>query len=339
MTAYYGLTLFHSQYDNDARNIFTLETLSQFCEFFVRCAGIGYADKHDAKIISPAIFENGTRNNDNVIAYGGWMALDIDRYNLDTEPAGYLRERLHDVRYVMHSTGSSTRGNPKFRLIVPLDRIIHRDDIADIYMGLNCWAHDRFGDDLMIDEVTHDPARIYWLPGIYDDRWNFIDVHDGGALMRAGLMREYGRQRMPDRPRFRLPDKYARLSSEQWSRRKRDIYEGMTNTGVTWTKWSDCVFWPEERAAAYLNKSPDTTWNAASYQIILHIAFNAFRADYPITAEQVAGLFDGFDREHGHWYSRRNLLHESQNAIDFALDRLAGKGDLGDDYRSRFMGG
>ena len=40
-----------------------------------------YPTKHDAPLISPAIYKpNMTRANDNVTGWGGWAALDIDDF-------------------------------------------------------------------------------------------------------------------------------------------------------------------------------------------------------------------------------------------------------------------
>ena len=129
-----------------------------------------YPTKKDAPLISPATYiPDTTRGNDNVTGWGMWCALDIDEFEGDIEQ---IKKAYGEYRFVCYSTASSTEEQPKFRLVFPLNKEVHKEDIKHFWFALN----KEIGD--VADAQTKDLSRMYYVPAKYKDAFNFIFSQD-----------------------------------------------------------------------------------------------------------------------------------------------------------------
>jgi hypothetical protein len=88
------------------------------------------------------------------------------------------------------------------------------------------------------------------------------------------------------------------------------------NNTITWTSYHDCPFVNKGLVAEYKTTS-NTGWYHLMYKIMVSIAGNAVRRQYPITAEEVEKLCKELDMETGNWYENRPLIKEANRAIEF----------------------
>ena len=90
----------------------------------------------------------------------------------------------------------------------------------------------------------------------------------------------------------------------------------LDNTDIHWTSYKDCPFFPRKLEQEYRFISK-TGWYRKMYQIMVAIAGNAVKRNYPITAAEIARLCREFDSETGNWYENRPLDREADGAIEF----------------------
>lgn len=118
------------------------------------------------------------------VAYRQILALDIDYVQPDT--LDNVRLWLKGVTYVIHSTHSSTDENPRYRVVVPLDRIV----TAEMHGAIMRILHDKF--KLPLDVSTFDFNRIMFLPSVPKDANYFFETQDGEPLNTVTLLEENG---------------------------------------------------------------------------------------------------------------------------------------------------
>lgn len=58
-------------------------------------------------------------------------------------------------------------------------------------------------------------------------------------------------------------------------------------------------------------------WYHTMYRIMVSIAANAIRKQYPITPHEIATLCKDLDNDTGQWYDNRPLEKEAERAIEF----------------------
>ena len=117
-------------YDNKTHRRMNFASWDSFVTFLRKLSERPLNGKQDAELISPAIFKpDSKRRNDNVLAWAGWAAVDVDDTEIDGSVDDYIRSRYGDWEYVVYSTASSSSEKPKFRIIFRLARHIQRDEI------------------------------------------------------------------------------------------------------------------------------------------------------------------------------------------------------------------
>ena len=89
------------------------------------------------------------------------------------------------------------------------------------------------------------------------------------------------------------------------------------SSDYSWNGYEDCPFWPEQLAREY-NLIVDTGWYHKMYQMMVAIAGNAIKKEYPITAKEIEDLIRDFDKAHGHHYENRAIATEADRAIEYA---------------------
>ena len=260
-----------------------------------------YPTKKDAPLISPATYiPDTTRGNDNVTGWGMWCALDIDDFKGDIEE---IKKAYGEYRFVCYSTASSTEEQPKFRLVFPLNKEVHKEDIKHFWFALN----KEIGD--VADAQTKDLSRMYYVPAKYKNAFNFIFSQDGKVMDPNYLMDKHPYV-VPNENFFdRLPEAIKKGLIEH---RKGKL----NNTNITWSNYSDCPFVNQKQIDEYKSIS-GTGWYAKMYQIMCTIAGNAMNRGYPITAKEVEYLCRELDADTGNWYLKRDMYKEAERAIEF----------------------
>lgn len=260
-----------------------------------------YPTKKDAPLISPATYiPDTTRGNDNVTGWGMWCALDIDDFEGDIEQ---IKKAYGEYRFVCYSTASSTKEQPKFRLVFPLNKEVHKEDIKHFWFALN----KEIGD--VADAQTKDLSRMYYVPAKYKDAFNFIFSQDGKVMDPNYLMDKHPYV-VPNENFFdRLPEAIKKGLIEH---RKGKL----NNTNITWTNYHDCPFVNQKQIDEYKTIN-GTGWYAKMYQIMCTIAGNAMNRGYPITAKEVEYLCRELDGDTGNWYLKRDMYKEAERAIEF----------------------
>jgi len=296
----YSFTLFKNVFDNKTHKSQSFKDWDAF-ETLLYTLSKTPGEKtgpNAVPLISPAIYEEGeTRRNVNVKEWAGWCALDVDDYE------GNMDDFLSSIPYyfVCYSTASSTKEKPKFRLVFPLTGPVLSDDIKHFWHSLNKTCLD------IGDAQTKDLSRMYFIPAIYPDAYNFIFTHEGPYINPQELM-----------------NKYPRLNKDSWMTSELEeqlaIYkrEQLNNTDFYWTSYRDCPFWPKELALEYRTIG-ETGWYHHMYKMMVRIAGNAIYKKYPIRVDEIVTLVREFDKETGDWYKNRPLDVEATRALDFVL--------------------
>jgi hypothetical protein len=307
----YSLTIFKSIFDNKTHRRMSFDTFDDFEKLLYNLsAQPGYKPKkgefrEGSPLISPAIFKEGeTRKNANVLAWGGWAALDVDDYSGSFDDA---INTFKDVRYVCYSSASSTVEKPKFRMIFPLTHEVSTDHIRHFWYALNK-EYNSLG-----DPQTKDLSRMYYVPAKYPQSNHFIFSHlDAPFLNPHELMarHEYVNPYKDNTLLAKLPDEIR----EKIERHKKDR---LNNFSYSWKSYHDCPFVNKTMVVDYKNIQSGG-WYSKMYQIMVSIASNAMKRGYPITPQEISTLCREIDFETGGWYKSRPMEVEASRAIEFA---------------------
>lgn len=303
----YSLTIFKTIFDNKTDKRMDFDDWSGFESLLVDLSKENVKSKKEASLISPAVYlPNTTRANANVTHWAKWAAVDVDDYEIDTESLQEeLNKTLGDYYYVCYSTASSTTDFPKFRIVFPLTDSVAADDIKHFWFALNSFINS------MGDKQTKDLSRMYYIPANYDKANNFLFINKGKFIEPLELMAKYPYRNETRGSNFfdNLPDA---IQKEIVQYRK----DQSENNTITWTSYHDCPFVNKGLVAEYKTTS-NTGWYHLMYKIMVSIAGNAVRRQYPITAEEVEKLCKELDMETGNWYENRPLIKEANRAIEF----------------------
>lgn len=293
-------TLFESLFDTKTDKQISLPDFEHFEQVLYNLAKKPRKGKKDAELMSPAVYLPGTtRKNDNVTAWGGWCAVDVDDYQGDISDY-----KVSDYYYVCYSTASSTDEQPKFRLVFPLTKSISKDKIKHFWFAIN----KELGE--VGDIQTKDLSRMYYIPGKYKDANNFIFTNTGPKVDPIELMNKWEYVEPSSNTMFdKLPKKMQEAMMSH-------LKNNLNNTEVKWTGYKDCPFFPRKLEQEYKTIS-GTGWYHKMYQIMVALAGNAIQAKYPINAKEIAYLCRELDLETGNWYEKRNLDTEAERALEY----------------------
>jgi len=309
------LTLFDSVFDNKTNKRMDFSSWEKFEALLYNISkDKGYKPAKGEKpkqkpspLISPAIYKEGTtRANDNVIAWAGWAAVDVD----DHEFKGNLKDELHsrfgDYYYVCYSTASSTVDSPKFRLVFPLTSQVEGSKIRHFWFALNT----ELGS--IGDRQTKDLSRMYYVPADYAGAYNFIFTNSGSFINPHDLMQKH---EYVEKQNVGMLDKLPPAIRDAIIKERASK---LVNTDIHWTSYHNCPFVSNKMIDEYTQIS-GTGWYHKMYQLMVSIAASAVRQNYPITSKEIAVLCRQLDIETGNWYKNRPLEKEADRALEFVM--------------------
>ena len=305
-----SLTLFKSVFDNKTHKRIDCNSYAEFEKLLFDLADQPRKDKKSAPLISPATYKpDTTRANDNVIGWAGWCAVDVDEHVFDGELEKELLNAYGTWNHVVYSTASSTKEHPKFRIVFPLTEDVPKDKIKHFWFALNKTLGD------IGDPQTKDLSRMYYVPGQYEDAYNFIYNNFSATDMNPyDIMAKHD---YVERQGTLLDNLPPAIKKAMLSHRKNE----MTNTNITWNNYKDCPFVNKKMVKEY-NLITDTGWYTKMYGIMVSIAGNAIRKKYPITAQEITTLCKEIDYENGNWYKSRPFDKEADRAIEFVYGNV-----------------
>ena len=210
-----------------------------------------------------------------------------------------------------YSTGSSSVTSPKFRLVFPLTKVVPAERIKSFWYALQS----ELGE--LGDKQTKDLSRMYYIPAEYAGAHNFIFSNTDGASIDPDEL--IVKHPMPEKTNLnnffdRLPDELQRQILEH---RKSKL----ENTNINWTSYRDCPFFPRKLEAEYRAIS-NTGWYHKMYQIMVAIAGNAVKRQYPISSAEISKMCRELDMETGNWYENRPLDKEADRALEYVYKNL-----------------
>lgn len=268
------------------------------------------ASKRDAVLISPATYKpDTTRKNDNVVEWSGWCCVDVDEYISEGDLQNDLISRFSTWRFTCYSTASSTRSNPKFRLVFPLTESVTMERIKDFWYALQT----ELGD--LGDRQTKDLSRMYYIPGEYAGAYNFIFSNSGNYIDPNELIFKHPRPKKSTLNSFfdRLPDE---MQKQIIAYRKDKL-----DADYNWSSYRDCPFFPRNLESEYRAIS-NTGWYHKMYQIMVAIAGNAIKNKYPISVAEISTMCRELDNETGGWYKNRPLDKEADRALEYVYKNI-----------------
>lgn len=307
----YSLTLFKNAFDNKTHRVLSFETWNEFEKMLLNLSKKNgeKGGNNSSPLISPARYiESSTRSNKNVTCWGSWAAVDVDDFDDFGIVPSVLEPTLQQIcgqyQFVCYSTASSTPITPKFRLVFPMTREITSEEIPHFWFALNKQLKG------IGDKQTKDLSRMYYVPAEYPNAFNFFFKNEGRHINPDDLMSAWEYQTAKSSSFLdRLP---PALREQVVSYRK----EQSQNIDVHWTSYRDCPFFPKRLAQEYMSIT-GTGWYSKMYQIMVAIAANAIKAEYPISPKEIADMCRELDNDTGKWYDNRPLEIEANGAIEF----------------------
>ena len=300
-----SLTLFKSVFDNKTHRRLDLDNFDQFKHLLYDLAKIPRESKQEAQLISPATYRpNTTRANTNVVDWGGWCAVDVDDHKFEGDLQNELVTLYNKFSFICYSTASSREDYPKFRLVFPLTKRVEADNIRAFWYALNT----ELGS--IGDKQTKDYSRMYYIPGTYKSAFNFIFDHTGVPIDPDVLMAKHPAPIKTSNSFFdRLPEA---IQSQIVEHRKAKL----DNTSFNWSSYRDCPFFPKNLESEY-RLINNTGWYHKMYQIMVAIAGNAVKNNYPITCQEITTMCRELDQETGNWYENRPMEKEADRALEY----------------------
>jgi hypothetical protein len=195
-----------------------------------------------------------------------------------------LREALEPVKFIAYTTTSSTPEAQRWRIVLPLTRTLMVEEYPSIFRGINILLYGA------IDFRTRNVNRISYLPATWHGGDNEFHVQDGIAASVDAILECYPIEPPPP------PPPYVPLipASEQV-----EIIQDWMVTKEIGKPQGGRMFRVLQRAAARFKRNG---WCLTAQQL----------AD---AATAVKHLIPSSDR-------RTTLVHEAQNAIDWAAYKV-----------------
>lgn len=311
----YSLTIFNSIFDNKTHRQMSFKSFDEFESLLYGLSKQpGYKPKKGERkdgspLITPATYETGkTRSNSNVVSWGGWVALDIDEYDTTFDEA---IETFKSNRFVCYSSASSQKEKPKFRIVLPLTKVVPANKIKHLWYAVNK-EFNAIG-----DPQTKDLSRMYYVPAQYPNSYQFIFSHKDAPMIEPDKLMEK-HSFFHAHKQDSTSGKWGENVSQMLENFKKD---NLMNYDIEWTSYHDCPFVNKQQVAEY-NMINDSGWYHKMYQIMVSISAKALKRNYPITPKEIATLCKQIDADTGCWYQHRPLELEASRALDYALKNI-----------------
>jgi hypothetical protein len=330
----YLSTLFTSIFDSRTNKTLNFGTWDIFISGLKKLSEKRLKTKADAQLISPAIYVNDDnaamysdalkepdktgsyhyyhRKNINVIAWQGWAAVDVDDIEIDGDIEDYIISRYGDKQFICYSTASSTKENPKFRLLFNLGKPLLNNKIKHFWFALN----KELGE--IGDGQCKDLSRMYYVPATYDNAYNFFFVNDGAQIDADKLCDKYSYVEERKNKNFfdNLPEG---IKKKVIQHRKNNM-----DKQFSWTHYSNCPFVNKKQITEYkkIARVDGTGRYAMIYKIMTSIAMNAVSKEYPISTDEIVKLISQLDIETSRKYDKRPLNVEANRAIEYAYRKV-----------------
>jgi putative DNA primase/helicase len=157
----------------------TAETMAQY----EKMNNVGRGKVKDGPAFVGGLVRGGRRKKENV-----------DTRSLITLDADYADDGflfavdlvLGGTAYIIYSTHSHRPEKPKYRLIVPADRVMNPDEYAAVSRKIA----EQIGMEYF-DKTTFDVHRLMYLPSCSKDAEPVFEVFEGGPLAVEGVLSEY----------------------------------------------------------------------------------------------------------------------------------------------------
>jgi hypothetical protein len=301
-------TIFKSIYDNRTHNQVEVENFGIFEKSLYTLASVPREGKFTVDLISPATYkEDTTRCNDGVTSWGGWCAVDVDDFSAEHNLQNQLHKKFGKWYYVCYSTASSTKEKPKFRLVFPLTESVEARRIKHFWYALQTMMGN------LGDAQTKDLSRMYYLPGKYEGAYNFIFTNKGDIINPIELMGTYNY--WP--PKKSATNFFDRLPGEMQAQIIEHRKSNMKiSKDISWNTYRDCPFFPKKLGVEY-RAITNTGWYSKMYSIMVSIAGNAIKNNYPITPEEISEMCIQLDKDTGNWYKNRPMIREADRALEY----------------------
>ena len=196
-------------------------------ESFARTmANVDVRDAKDGPAWLPATFRGTGRKDANVEAITA-AVLDADRGNLTGEQ---IAAKLNGFAYVAHTTFSSTAGDRRWRVAIPLAEPIPPSKAHALF------AHFDHVFDGLLDPACKNPSRLHYLPSCPPDRAgeHLYLARDGEAFDASALPDAAPEETAPDSvaPAAEVPPRFFELleSDEALRQRWEGGTEGLNDT-------------------------------------------------------------------------------------------------------------
>ena len=308
-------TAFKSIFDNRTHKRYSFENWDKFESALHHMSKVdGYKPKRGEKskkraspLISPALFKkNTTRANDNVTHWSQWAALDIDDYD---GPFEDTIQQFRDYQFICYSSASSTKDHPKFRIVIRLTEDVPTKDIKHFWFALNT-EFSNVG-----DPQTKDLSRMYYVPAIYPNAYNFFFTNKGKQIMTPRDIMD--RHEFVDAPKDFLSKMPMEMQRAVLQHRK----DSLNNTTIQWSSYKDCPFVNKQMLSEYskIAYRDGTGRYTLFYKIMVNLAGSAIRQKYPITPMEMARLMREIDADFGGRYKKRPIETEASRALSYIL--------------------
>lgn len=313
----FSLTMFKNIFDNETSRQYKFNSLEKFENMFYELSSKdGYKPKKgenpwrkSSPLISPASYKpETTRSNENVLGWNGWTALDIDSVKTDLTIEEFVQNLFGKYYYICYSTPSSKRENPKFRIVLPFDGIVNPEKISHFWFSVNKEFNN------VVDKQTKDLSRMYYIPGVYPEAYQFIFSNRVDTFINP----DYLMQKHPyvEKNSKNFLDRLPKDVQDMIIQHRKDKCE---NNKFIWTSYRDCPFWPKSLEMEYrtcvMTKSVGRY--RLLYSIMVSIAGNAIKREYPISSYEIVQLCTELDNSLDGYYKSRNLTIEADRAIEF----------------------
>lgn len=268
--------------------------------------------KFNTPLVSPAVYEDGAiRRNDNVVAWGGWFALDVDESGVTVDEAKAICEAI-PTDYVIYTTTKSKVGAERYRVFFPLDREVQPDEMRQVWAG----AYEFFG--RISDIQTKDRSRIFNVPALWegsDARFEFRS--EGDAISVAELL-----NRAPPEPVATpiviAPTKLATIKRALDGKGKKiGVGDCLFNSKVVHSSFTE----------EYLNL-PKGAHHGGLYTFMAKVASRALYLGFEITPEDLvsyAKQLDGLSYVKTNKQRWTRISGEARSALDWARHNYSTK--------------